>query len=40
VLATDAADQQKPRLVDGLRRNLDQIRIVPEPLSFDEVDAV
>jgi hypothetical protein len=34
------ADEQIPELIDGLGWNLQQIGIVPKPLSFNEINAV
>jgi hypothetical protein len=40
VLATDSPNHQKPRLVDCLGRDFDQVRIRPKLLRFGEVNAV
>jgi hypothetical protein len=36
----NCANEQVPGLIDGLGWDLQQIEIVPQPLSFNEINAV
>ena len=40
MLAFDSSDDQRSRFVGGSGRNLQEVRVVPQLLSFLEVDAV
>lgn len=40
VLRTNTPNHQESRLIDGHCRNLDQVRVIPEFLSLDEVDTM